>query len=354
LQKRVFETIKLEEKMKRSLVCVGLCVLLSAAALWAGGQGASSDAGSGAKKIEFTLATVEAPSTPSSRALQAIADRLNATGRWEARCMFSGSLAPDGDAIVTQALMGVPTWAGSDPSRLATQFNIPDINILMAPYVLTDPLVLEKLPDTAIFKEWSAQLEKQGLTWIGNAYNGMRSFYTVDKPVRHVQDVKGLRIRSFNNNLGNALAKYLGFANIALTWGEILPGLQQKTIDGTEAQVLSSYTSALYEGCKYLALTKHFMLQSCGLVATKWLNSLPPQDRELILTVGKEEMANQTRVAMEEEDVYYQKMREKGVIISEVDMKEWMDAIAPLYTNNDLGFTPGLRDRLFRELGVTN
>ena len=45
-------------------------------------------------------------------------------------------------------------------------------------------------------------------------------------------------------------------------------------------------------------------------------------------------------------------MRKNGVTITEVNLKEWQDAIAPLYTNNDLGFTPGLRDRLFSELGL--
>jgi len=45
-------------------------------------------------------------------------------------------------------------------------------------------------------------------------------------------------------------------------------------------------------------------------------------------------------------------MRDKGVVIVDVNLKEFQDAIAPLYTNNDLGFSAGLKDRLFRELGL--
>jgi hypothetical protein len=45
-------------------------------------------------------------------------------------------------------------------------------------------------------------------------------------------------------------------------------------------------------------------------------------------------------------------MRERGMTISEVNIQEFADAIAPLYDNNDLGFSPGLKDRLFSELGI--
>jgi hypothetical protein len=45
-------------------------------------------------------------------------------------------------------------------------------------------------------------------------------------------------------------------------------------------------------------------------------------------------------------------MRTQGVVINDVNIKEFENAIAPLYTNNDLGFSSGLKDRLFKELGL--
>ena len=40
----------------------------------------------------------------------------------------------------------------------------------------------------------------------------------------------------------------------------------------------------------------------------------------------------------------------KFVTITDVDIAEFQKAIEPLYTNNDLGFSAGLKDRLFKEL----
>jgi TRAP-type C4-dicarboxylate transport system substrate-binding protein len=239
----------------------------------------------------------------------------------------------------------------SDPGRLASQFNIPDLNILMAPYVLTDMSALEKLPDTAIFKEWQAALEQQGVTFVADMYNGFRSFYT-STPVNVPADLRGLRIRGFGNNIGNNLAKYLGFANIGITWGEVLPGIQQKTLDGCEVQVATAYGSAIYEVTKYLALTKHYMLQSSFVCSTALLTGMPEADRKVFLDTIRETATKYGQIVASEEDGFYQQMKDHGVNIAEVNLRDFQAAIDPLYTNNDLGFSAGLKDRLFRELGL--
>jgi TRAP-type C4-dicarboxylate transport system substrate-binding protein len=331
-------------------------MVIAAGMVFAGGGQASGGQQSGgaaapASKIIVTFAGTEAATTGQSRMMQEVADKLNASGRFNADVQVNGALSGDTDNLVTQAKLGIPLVVPSDPGRLASQFNIPDLNILMAPYVLTDMSALEKLPDSAIFKEWQAQLEAQGITFVADMYNGFRSFYTTT-PVKTVAELKGLRIRGFGNNIGNALAKYLGFANIGISWGEVLPGIQQKTLDGCEVQVATAYGSAIYEVAKYLALTKHYMLQSSFVCSTRLLNSMPEADRKIFLDTIRETAQKYSQIIASEEDNYYQQMKDKGVTITEVSLQEFQAAINPLYTNNDLGFSAGLKDRLFRELGL--
>jgi TRAP-type C4-dicarboxylate transport system substrate-binding protein len=316
-----------------------------------GGSQSQSGGAQTAAKIKVIFAGTEAATTGQSRMMQEVADKLNASGRFEADVQVNGALSGDTDNLVTQAKTGVPLVVPSDPGRLASQFNIPDLNILMAPYVLTDIAVLQKLPDTPIFKEWQAKLEAQGITFVADMYNGFRSFYTTT-PVTTPADLSGLRIRGFGNNIGNALAKYLGFANIGISWGEVLPGIQQKTLDGCEVQVATAYGSAIYEVAKNLALTKHYMLQSSFVCSTNLLNGMPEADRRLFLDTIREASRKYSGIIATEEDGYYQQMKDKGVTITEVDLQVFQDALAPLYSNNDLGFSPGLKDRLFNELGL--
>ncbi|MCR5724965.1 MAG: TRAP transporter substrate-binding protein DctP [Treponema sp.] len=302
-----------------------------------------------AAKIPVTFAGTEAATTGQSRMMQAVADKLNATGRFNASVQVAGALSGDTDALVTQAKMGVSLVVPSDPGRLASQFKIPDMNILMAPYILTDPAALKKLPDTPLFKEWQAQLEKQGIVYITNMYNGFRCFYTTT-PVKHVSDLSGLRIRGFGNAIGNNLAKYFGFANIGISWGEVFPGIQQKTLDGCEVQVATADGSRIYEVTKNLAMTKHYMLQSAFVCSTSFYNSMTPQDRELFTKIMRDCAAEYGEIIQKEEAGFYDHMKQNGVTITEVDISEFQKAIEPLYTNNDLKFSAGLKDRLFKEL----
>ncbi len=329
---------------------VRLFTLILATACVIGFTGCSKkgDAAGGAK-IPVTFAGTEAATTGQSRMMQSVADKLNATGRFNASVQVAGALSGDTDALVTQAKLGVSLVVPSDPGRLASQFNIPDLNILMAPYILTDPAVLQKLPDTPLFKEWQAELEKQGIVYITNMYNGFRCFYTTT-PVKNVSDLSGLRIRGFGNAIGNNLAKYLGFANIGISWGEVFPGIQQKTLDGCEVQVANADGSRLYEVVKNIAMTKHYMLQSAFVCSANFYNSMPEADRELFTKVMREAALEYGEIIRNEESGFYENMKKNGVTITEVDISEFQKAVDGLYTNNDLGFSAGLKDRLFKEL----
>ncbi|MDD3981381.1 MAG: TRAP transporter substrate-binding protein DctP [Spirochaetia bacterium] len=304
-----------------------------------------------AGKIPVTFAGTEAATTTQSKMMQAVADVLNADGRFDAKVLVAGALSGNTDALVTQAKLGIPLVVPSDPGRLASQFAIPDLNILMAPYILTDPAVLKNLPDTELFKEWSKKLEAQGIVFVANMYNGFRNFYTT-KPVKTVKDLSGLRIRGFGNDIGNALAKYFGFANIAISFGEVFPAIQQKTLDGTEVQVSAAAGAAFWDVTKYIAMTKHYMLQTSFVCSTRLLNTMPQAAKDFFLKTIREKALEYGALAEKDEAGYYEQMRQRGVTINEVNIKEFQDAIAPLYTNNDLKFSPGLKEKLFKQLGM--
>jgi TRAP-type C4-dicarboxylate transport system substrate-binding protein len=280
-----------------------------------------------------------------------IAEILNATGRFDVKVYVAGALPGDTDNLVTQARLGVNLVVPSDPGRLASQFNIPDLNILMAPYVLTDYRILEKLPETALYKQWQTQLEAQGIVLVANMFNGFRSFYTTT-PVASVRDLSGLRIRGFGNNIGLALAKYLGYAQTTMNATDIYSGIQARALDGCEIQPSTADSYRLYEVTPYLALTRHYMLQSSFVCGKALLDAMPAADRELFVKTVNDTIAKYSRIIAEEEQGIYDGFRARGMTVRDISVPEFEAAIAPLYTNNDLGLSPGLKDTLFRQLGI--
>jgi TRAP-type C4-dicarboxylate transport system substrate-binding protein len=302
-------------------------------------------------KIAVAFAGTESATSGQSRMMQEAADTLNKTGRFDVKVYVAGALPGDTDNLVTQARLGVNLIVPSDPGRLASQFKIPDLNILMAPYVLTDYQILEKLPQTALYKEWQAELEKQGIVLIADMFNGFRNFYTI-APVKRVADLSGLRIRGFGNAIGQALAKYLGYAQTTVNAAEIYAGLQAKSLDGCEIQASTADSYRLYEVTKNLAITKHYMLQSSFVCGKTLFDSMPAADQRLLIKTVSDTAAKYSKIIADEEAGYLNSFKQNGGIITEVDITEFEQAVAPLYTNNDLQMTPGLKDNLFKQLGL--
>jgi TRAP-type C4-dicarboxylate transport system substrate-binding protein len=79
---------------------------------------------------------------------------------------------------------------------------------------------------------------------------------------------------------------------------------------------------------------------------------MPQADRALFVKTVYDTAAKYSGIIAGEEQGYYDGFKAKGVAVAEVDLKEFEAAVAPLYTNNDLKMTTGLKDRLFRELGL--
>jgi TRAP-type C4-dicarboxylate transport system substrate-binding protein len=329
--------------MKKALSV--LLALLVATSVFAGKDGASGG------KIAVTFAGTEGESAGQSRAMYEMADILNKDGRFDVKVYVAGALPGDTDNLVTQARLGVNLVVPSDPGRLASQFNIPDLNILMAPYVLTDPTVLDKLPQTALYKQWQADLEKQGIVLLADMFNGFRNFYTT-RPVAKVADLRGLRIRGFGNNIGNALAKYLGYAQTTVNATEIYAGVQARSLDGCEIQASTGDSYRLYEQTKNLAITKHYMLQSSFVCGKALLEVMPADARAFFIKTVYDTAAKYSGIIASEESGYFDNFKKQGGTVTEVDIKEFEAAIAPLYTNNDLGLSPNLKNNLFQQLGL--
>jgi TRAP-type C4-dicarboxylate transport system substrate-binding protein len=221
----------------------------------------------------------------------------------------------------------------------------------MAPYILTDHTVLARLPETALYKEWQTALEGQGIILVANMFNGFRNFYTTTQ-VTNLSDLQGLRIRGFGNAVGQALARYLGFTQITMNATEIYASIQTRALDGAELQLSTADSFRLFEVAPNLAITKHYMLQSSFVCGRNLLNTMSDEDKAFFLKTMNDMSVKYSAIIASEEDGYVENFRRNNGQVFNVNIDEFRRAIAPLHVNNDLGLTPGLQERLYRELGI--
>ena len=85
-----------------------------------------------------------------------------------------------------------------------------------------------------------------------------------------------MKIRVLASQFQLELIRRMGGSPIAMTLADVLPGLQQGTIDGT-LTTMTIYTTMRYDGAgKYVINTDQPYVNSIGMMSKKWMDTLPP------------------------------------------------------------------------------
>ena len=161
---------------------------------------------------------------------------------------------------------------------------VPGIAVMNGPYfveTLEDVAKLRKAP-TVI--KWQEELaSKFGLKVLSfNWVQGYRHFFT-NKAVRKPDDLKGLRIRTPPAPIWQESIRALGATPVAMAFGEMYPGLQQKAIDGVELVYNNIPGGRFYEVLKFFNETRHIMLINFEVVSAKWFDRLPKEYQAILI-----------------------------------------------------------------------
>jgi TRAP-type C4-dicarboxylate transport system substrate-binding protein len=116
--------------------------------------------------------------------------------------------------------------------------------------------------------------EKKGLDGVALWISAPSSIIT-RKPVRHLSEFKGLKIRVLASPFANEQIARLGATPIDMTLGDVLPALQQGAIDGAVAQVAVFSTMQYFDASKYITETDHNYIFSMAFLSKKWFDGLP-------------------------------------------------------------------------------
>ncbi len=108
------------------------------------------------------------------------------------------------------------------------------------------------------------------------------------KPIKRLADLKGLKIRVLATKMESRVAGVLGATGVPMPFTEVLPALQQRTIDGCRSSAAVMAASKFYTATKNIALTQQGMIISALWISTKWLAKMPKDVQDAIKTVGRE------------------------------------------------------------------
>src|SRR5215210_123671 len=207
---------------------------------------------------------------------------------------------------------------------------VPEFNVFNLPFMFRDAAHMEKVIDGPIGDELLNKLSEHptanliGLCWM-NA--GTRHVYNSKKPIRSVEDLKGLKIRMMGNPVFVDTMNALGGNGVAMGFDQLVNAMQTGVVDGAENNE-PTYVTGQHNRCaKYFSRTGHLMIPEILVFSKKIWSTLSKEDQDLIMKEAKAAQKDQWVLWSDMEKKSIADMQANGVEIVKLDNTAMADAV---------------------------
>ena len=159
--------------------------------------------------------------------------------------------------------------------------------------------------DPAVMKLMLGLGANKGLRGVG-LFMATPSSIVSRTPIRHLSDFKGKKIRIFASKFQSTAFQKLGATPVAMTLGDVLPAIQQGTIDGADAALNVFVPMHYVDAAKYVTETNQPAIFVVMEVSQKWFDGLPDDLQRIITDNATSESIKINPWALD----FRQKMRE--------------------------------------------
>lgn len=219
----------------------------------------------------------------------------------------------------------------SKTSTAVLESSVPEIVAIGLPYVFRDEEHFWKVLNGPIGKELAERLPgMRGLVYYDA---GTRNFYSTKKPIRSVDDLKGMKIRTQQSRSAMDMVSAFGGAPTPIPWGELYTALSQGTVDGAENNLPSFETGRHMEVCKYFTFSEHVMVPDLLVVSRATWDSLTGEQREWLQKAADESGLFQRELWAEADKRARSRSEELGVEFIKVDKGAFAAKMEPVYAS---------------------
>lgn len=249
-------------------------------------------------------------------------------GRYEVEVYHSAQLGEEKDTI-EQVRSGV-----IELNRVSmAPFNgtVKESIVPALPYIFRSEEHMHKVMDGPIGDQIKAAFEPAGLVVLAFYDAGSRSFYNSKRPIKTVEDMKGLKFRVIQSDIFVDMTAALGANATPMPYGEVYSSIETGVIDGAENNFPSYDTAKHFEIAKYYSLDEHTILPEVFVMNKDAWDKLTPEDQEIFKQAAKESVAKQRELWSAKSAESRAIVEKAGVEINEVDKQGFIDAMKPVY-----------------------
>src|SRR6056297_4336820 len=266
------------------------------------------------------------PTHPVSKAMEFMADRCEdiSGGKLLIQTYPSGQLGSEQQCV---ELLQIGSLAITKVSAAVMESFTEEYKVLGVPYLFKSKQHSFDVLDGPIGEELLLSTEPFWIRGLCFYDAGARSFYTLDTPVNHPDDLSGLKIRVMRSITALETVKALGGSPTPISWGELYTALQSGVVDGAENNPPSFYLSRHYEVAKYYTLDEHTVLPDALLIGTHSWKKLSEEEQDWLKTAVDNSIVYQRKLWLEAENEALVAVKKAGVEVIYPDKALFSDKI---------------------------
>lgn len=208
---------------------------------------------------------------------------------------------------------------------------VPETNLFELPFLFDNPEHFDAVLDGAIGLSLRPAFEQRGLHLLGYFDAGERHIMTTAGPVRGLDDLRGLKIRTMENPLHLATFRAFGANPLPMAYGELYTALEQGVIDGGEAADPNYFAKRFYEPAPFWSRVGWIRLIEYLVMSRSFYEDLSLEDRRIVDTAARTAILEQRALYRAEADSALQQLRDAGVQVSFPDREPFRQAALAVY-----------------------
>jgi C4-dicarboxylate-binding protein DctP len=202
------------------------------------------------------------------------------------------------------------------------------------PYIFPNKATLYRVMDGDIGRRLFDRLAAKGIVGLAYWDNGFKHM-SANRPLRSVEDFKGLKMRVQTSQVLEAQMRALGATPQVMAFSDVYPALQQGLVDGSENPLSNFHTKRLHEVQKHLTLSQHGYLGYAVIVNKAFWEGLPADIRTLLTQVMQEVTTYERGITEQEAAAALAAVQAAGTtrvyVLPLAERIKWWQAMLPVH-----------------------
>lgn len=210
---------------------------------------------------------------------------------------------------------------------------VPDTLITDIPFLFRDYEHARRVLDGPIGQAMLSKFPGKGLIALAWGENGFRHLSNNKRAVHTPEDLKGLKLRTMENQVHITAFKVLGTLPTPMSFTDLYTAMKVGTVDGEENPIPVILSGRFGEVQKHLSLTGHVYSPALFLASPDMFNRLSDADKKSMLEAARHGATMMRKRVNEVEANGIEELKAQGVtVVTSVDKTRFQSALAPAYS----------------------